>query len=223
MKASIDFRDPKVQKIGLVLVLFLGFNYVFFFTDYFPFLYTPKKCVLGERREEYRRLALRVEEAKRAAANLPKLEEELEALHGRWEVAMSRLPEKKEIATLLRRVTLSGERSGVRFLLFEPTEVFAHGVYDEHPVNVKVEGGYHGIGSFLGRLLDLDRIIQVSSISLKSERSEENDPVVRGEMVLSAYTVPLDRVALPEGSTPSAGGAKGTHERTSAPEIHSNE
>jgi type IV pilus assembly protein PilO len=191
---KIDFRSPRSQKIALAAVLFLGLNYVFFFTSYLPFFYMPKRSAIKEKETRYEQLALRVEEARRASADLPKLEAELADLHEQWEIAMSHLPEKREMASLLRRVTLSGERAGVRFLLFEPQEVFSHGIYDEHPVRVRVEGGFHGIGSFLGNLVNLDRIIRVTGISLKSVRNEEDGELVEGEMIVSAYTVPMQGV-----------------------------
>lgn len=186
---KIDFRNPRTQKIGMAVIVFLGINYLFFLTEYLPFFYIPKKIAVEEKRVKYEQLALRVEEAKRASANLPRLEAELDELHAEWEVAMSHLPEKKEIASLLRRVTLAGERAGVRFLLFEPTDVFGNEVYDEHPVSVKVEGGFHGIGGFLGRLMNLDRIVRVSGIQLRAFRNDEEDQVVHGEMTVSAFTV----------------------------------
>lgn len=201
MTLNVDLRNPRVQKIAFAAIVFLGVNYLFFFTDYAPWFYSPRKADVVEKRTNYEHLTLRVEEAKRAAADLPKLEAELEELHTRWEVAMSHLPEKKEIASLLRRVTLAGERSGVRFLLFEPEEVYAHGVYDEHPVSVKVEGSYHGIGEFFGRLMNLERLVQVSSIKMQSHRTQEEQQDVLGEMVVSAYTVPLEETAPAESRT----------------------
>ncbi|MFH1679175.1 MAG: type 4a pilus biogenesis protein PilO [Candidatus Eisenbacteria bacterium] len=203
---KIDIRDRRSQIIAFAAVLFFGLNYLFFLTSYLPFFYMPKKTAIDEKKRRYEQLALRVEEARRATANLPRLEAELEELHARWEVAMSHLPEKKEIASLLRRVTLSGERAGVRFLLFEPQEVFSHGIYDEHPVRVRVEGGYHGVGSFLGNLVNLDRIVRVSGISMKSHRTDEEEQVVQGEMIVSAFAVP----AVPAskgGIRPSPAGA----------------
>jgi len=188
------------------VILFLGLNYLFFFTSYLPFFYMPKKTAIQEKEKRYEHLALRVEEARRAAADLPKLEAELAELHGRWKIAMSHLPEKKDIASLLRRVTLSGERAGVRFLLFEPQEVSSRGIYDEHPVRVRVEGGYHGIGSFLGNLVNLDRIVHVSGIALKAHRTDEAEQVVQGEMIVSAFTVPAGR-ADQAVVRPSPGGA----------------
>lgn len=216
MAVSVDFRDPRVQKIAFAVILFLGVNYLFFFTDYASWFYSPKNALLEEKRTKYERLAMRVEEAKRASANLPKLEAELAELHGRWDVAMSHLPEKKEIASLLRRVTLAGERSGVRFLLFEPGEVFGHGVYDEHPVSVKIEGGYHGIGEFFARLMNLERLVQVSRIRMKAHRTEEEEQTVRGEMLVSAYTIPQQgaTAATAAGSPPERVGSDNGHSRS---------
>ncbi len=202
---QINIRDPKVQKIAAAIILFVGVNYLYFFSDYMSFFFTPKKEEIAEKRGNYQRLAIKVAEAKRASENLKKLEKELDLLHEEWEYALSSLPEKKEIASLLRRVTLAGERSGVRFQLFEPQSVVFHGVYDEHPVNVKVEGGYHEVGAFFSRLNEMDRVVHVSGISLGAEKNDDDESVVRGEMVISAFTVPTQPADLDDDA---AGGSK---------------
>ncbi|NNE09352.1 MAG: type 4a pilus biogenesis protein PilO [Gemmatimonadetes bacterium] len=210
---DINFRDPKVQMAAVGIFLFLGVNYLYFFSSYLPFFYQPKKAEVQQHEERYRKLAIEVAEAKRASEDLRKLEKELVALHKEWEVALASLPEKREIASLLRRVTLAGERSGIRFQLFEPQTVVYHGVYDEHPVNVKVEGGFHEIGTFFGRLNNMDRVVHVSSISLEGERNDEDASVVRGEMKISAFTVPSAPAVDADGeatvgSSPSGASAK---------------
>lgn len=188
---EIDLHNPKIQKLLIAVLVFAGVNYVYFFTDYLPFGYRPQKTVVEEKRDEYKKLAAKVEEAKRASANIEQLENELSEMHARWATAMSHLPEKKEVASLLRRMTLAGEHSGIKFLLFEPDAVICQGVYDEHPVNVKVRGSYHSIGSFLDRLMNLDRIVHVSEMQFESVLNDQKEPVVTGEMIVSAYTVPL--------------------------------
>ncbi|MBN1826283.1 MAG: type 4a pilus biogenesis protein PilO [Candidatus Eisenbacteria bacterium] len=217
---EIDFRSPKVQKILFAVMIFAGVNYVYFFTDYFSFNFPVRKAQIEERQEKVNRLAAKVEQAKRASQNLPKLEADLATMHADWELAMSHLPEKKEIASLLRRVTLAGEKSGVRFLLFEPDGVVHQGIYDEHPVNVKIQGAYHDIGAFLGRLMNLDRIVHVSEMNFHSTRGDEDEPLVTGEMVVSAYTVPLEPFDPVAENPPAAGKrTKNNHARShSAPE-----
>ncbi len=187
---EIDFKNPKLIRSAIGAVVFLGITYVYFFTGVFPFCYRNLSGEIVQKEERAKKLSVKVIEAKRASENLRRLEKEVAELHRKWDVAVACLPEKKEIASLLRRVTLAGERSGVRFRLFEPQEIQYHGVYDEHPVSVKIEGGYHEIGSFFGRLNDMSRIVQVSGISLKAEKNDEDENVVRGEMTISAFTVP---------------------------------
>ena len=197
---EIDFKDPKFAKIAIIVIVAVAVNYVYFFTTYLPFCYPAKKQAIVQREDRLQNLTIKVVEAKKASEDLHKLEFELVELHRKWEIALSCLQEKREIASLLRRVTLAGERSGVRFQLFEPQPVLYHGVYDEHPMNVKIEGGYHEIGSFFGRLNDMERIVQVSGISLATEKNDDQDHVVRGEMIISAFTVPT-QPAEDEGET----------------------
>ncbi len=187
---DIDFKNPKFVKIAVAVIVAVAINYVYFFTTYLPFCYPKQKQEIVQREDRLQSLTIKVVEAKKASEDLAKLEAELVELHKKWEIALACLPEKREIASLLRRVTLAGERSGVRFQLFEPQPILYHGVYDEHPMNVKIEGGYHEIGSFFGRLNDMERIVQVSGISLVTEKNDDEEHVVQGEMVISAFTVP---------------------------------
>lgn len=198
---DINFRNPKVQKTLGVVIVAVAVNYLYFFTTYLPFCFPAKRHEIAERENRYENLTIKVAEAKKASEDLQKLEAALDKLHERWEEALSCLPEKKEIASLLRRVTLAGERSGVRFQLFEPKTVLYHGVYDEHPMNVKIEGGYHEIGSFFGRLNDMERIVQVSNIALHTDRTDDDKYVVQGEMVISAFTVPTQPAEGEGGAT----------------------
>jgi Tfp pilus assembly protein PilO len=67
---------------------------------------------------------------------------------------------------LLRQVTMAGSRAGVEFALFEPKEVVTKEFHVEHPIAVRVRGNYHQVGAFIGRLSNMDRIVNVSDMVL---------------------------------------------------------
>jgi type IV pilus assembly protein PilO len=105
------------------------------------------------------------------------------------------------MAELLSQVTVAGQRSGVQFLLFEPKPPAPREIYLENPIEVTVQGGYHDIGTFLGRLSNLPRIVNVKRIDMKNVANptdKELPDVVEATMSLAAYTL------IPEGSRTAA-------------------
>src|SRR5262245_4753862 len=117
---TIDFTSRNTQ-IGLAATAgVLGILYFYFFTHFLPLCYPAREVKVTELRERVGKLTTEVEQAKRTTANLPRLEKEMTELHARWELATNLLPPEKEIAVLLRKVTVAGQQAGIDFQNFEP-------------------------------------------------------------------------------------------------------
>ena len=193
----MDFKDPQVQKT-IVLVIFLAIvSYVYFFTQFMPFFFQPRKARIDALTADYEKISADLEKARKTVGNLEKLEEEYKRLHVKWVAAQSLLPHEEEVAELLRKVTRSGNQAGVDFLLFEPKEVVKGEFIAENPVKVKIRGEYHQLGIFLSKVANLDRIINVSSLHIqpmKKETKKDKNRAIRhftieAEMVMTAYTL----------------------------------
>jgi Tfp pilus assembly protein PilO len=76
------------------------------------------------------------------------------------------LPTDKEVAALLTQITQAGEQAGVTFQLFKPDASKPQEFYNENPVDIKVEGGFHQVGVFLSRLANMSRIVNVTDLHL---------------------------------------------------------
>ena len=93
------------------------------------------------------------------------------------------------MSSLLRAVTVLGDQSGVVFVLFRPLPPLPAQYYTEHPVEVKVEGGYHEVGTFLGELANMERIVTVSDLSIETAKdSPENKPAA-ASFIAKTYTL----------------------------------
>ena len=103
---------------------------------------------------------------KRIAANLPQLEAEIKQLQERLKASVARLPEEKEIPTLLTQVNSLGEESGLAFTLFRPQAAVKKDFYAEVPIQVRVEGSFHALGAFLDRIGKMDRIVNIGALSV---------------------------------------------------------
>jgi type IV pilus assembly protein PilO len=133
--------------------------------------------------------------AKQTASRLSQVKSEYEQLVTRWDEAKMLLPTEKEMAELLTQVTVAGQRSGVDFVLFEPQPPVPRDIYLENPISVTVQGGYHEIGMFLGRLSNLPRIVNVKQIDMKNvanPTSTELPDLVEANMDLAAYMLMTD-------------------------------
>jgi type IV pilus assembly protein PilO len=162
----MNLKDSKTQKIVIGAIILAAAGWVYFGTTLLPFNYPVRKAKIAALETEHERLAAEVEKARKVVGDLARLEAEYERLHDQWLSAQELLPEEKEMPDLLRQVTTAGSRSGVEFALFQPKPPVAAEYHTAHPIDVTVRGTYHQVGSFLGRLANLERIVNVSNIQL---------------------------------------------------------
>jgi type IV pilus assembly protein PilO len=208
----MNLREPKTQKILIGCIALIAGGYVYFGTTFLPFNYPVRKAKIQQLSADYEKLSAEVEKARKVVGDLARLEAEYERLHDQWVSAQELLPEEKEMPDLLRQVTTAGSRSGVDFALFEPEAPVAHELYTDHPITVTVRGNYHQVGSFMGRLSNLERIVNVNDLSMvqpneskhakkrtSTSKKKQQDPsadqlarssnTVEAHFTLTAYTL----------------------------------
>ena len=165
--ASIDLRNPSVQKMLLSVFVAVGVMAVFFLTHFLPFGSPNQQEQVNKLKAEYEQKSTELARARASVADLPRFEAEYDQLHERWIMAAELLPADKELPTLLRKVTLAAEETGCRFVSFKPQPTNPKQYYSEMPMQISITGDYHAVGSFLAELANMRRIITVSGIHLK--------------------------------------------------------
>ncbi len=220
---TFDLKNPAIQKMVLAALLAVGVLAVFFFTHFVPFGYPNQQERLTALKADYERKSTELARARATVADLPRFEAEYETLHDRWLLAAELLPADRQQASMLRRITLAGQESGVQFVLFKPASPKSETYYTEMPVQISVSGGYHQVGSFLAELANLRRIVTVSNVRLKAIPSGEASAynTTAAEFTASAYS--LNSTPAPEAPSKAAPAAKpetkkegGTHARKSS-------
>jgi type IV pilus assembly protein PilO len=194
----MNIRDPKIQKSIIVILAVIALSYVYFGTTVLPFCYGVRKARIAQLEEDYTKLSAEVEKARQMVGSLAKLEAEYERLHLQWASAQELLPQEEEMPDLLRKVTTAGNKAGVEFMLFQPKPPVVKEMFKEHPVSVRVRGGYHELGIFLTRLANLSRIVNVTDLKInaavankdakKSKVNNLNETII-ADFTLSAYTL----------------------------------
>lgn len=201
----MNIRDPKTQKMLMVGVGVAAVLYVYFLAGFVPFGHRALAEEKGNLEQEYRKLSSDLSNARQSLNNLAEVERQYELITRRWEVASDLLPEKREVATLLRKVTLVGQQSGVEFELFKPMPRVPGEIYNENPVQVQVVGGYHEVGSFLAEVANLDRIINVSGLKLVSLENGKETKTVTANFTATAYTLNPAGTVTAKGEAKNAG------------------
>jgi type IV pilus assembly protein PilO len=116
-----------------------------------------------------------------------KAKAEILQIEGRFNGVKAQLPEQKEIPELLRQVSNLGRDSGLDVTLFRQKEEILLDLYAEVPVEMAVRGGYHQIALFFDKVRHLDRIVNVSDLSLKNPQPAEGQMYVEASFFATTY------------------------------------
>jgi len=185
----MNIREPRNQKLIMAGIGVAALGYLYFFSTFLPFGHHKLAGERNQLEEEYKQLSADLSKARQSLNNLDEVERQYQVITTRWEVATHLLPEQREVANLLRKVTLVGQQAGVEFELFKPKPQIPGEIYTENPVQVKVVGGYHEIGSFLAEVANLDRIVNVTGMNLKDLDDGTKTQTVEAEFQATAYTL----------------------------------
>lgn len=212
---DIDVKDPKLLRwAGAILVVVVALP-MYFMSSMYPFTYASRSQTVETLEARHNELSRDLEKARLLVRNLERVEQEYAILHEQWKVAQTLLPEENEMPNLLRKVTAAGQQSGVEFELFKPQMAMPQGFYADNPIEVRIRGGYHQTGVFLSRLANLNRIVNVSQLSIEGKTDQENTAhTLKTDMILTAYTLaggsqpiesPAGQATVTAGNTPTTG------------------
>jgi len=164
---------PTKYKVLLVLFLFLliGYFYYFFFFQ----AAIQKKARLTDKLET---LEKKIEVKERVARRIKQHKEEIAFLKEKLKVALSKLPEQKEIPGLLTSVSRAGIKKGLDFLLFQPMPPVPKDFYADIPVKITVIGDYHDIALFFESVAKLPRIVNITDIKISNPKKAQGEKIL---------------------------------------------
>ena len=154
-------RRPAYQRF-LALVVLMSLVVVGFYFG----LYQGQIEEMKSLESQISSLNSKLAESQRIAANLPKFKAEYERLQAQLNDALSELPDKKEIPTLLRSIGKLASDQGLDVLEFKPAPEINKGFYAEVPVNLKFRGAYHDVAMFFDAVGKLSRIVNIDQLKM---------------------------------------------------------
>lgn len=149
---------PRLLSAAGVMVAVIALGYFLYWSGQFE---EHESLVRQETtlREQYQlkmAQAINLEELKRQRVQVDRYVERLE----------KQLPSKAEMAELLSDINQAGIGRGLQFQLFKPGQVVLREYYAELPIEIRVTGSYHDIGSFASDMATLPRIVTLNNMAL---------------------------------------------------------
>jgi type IV pilus assembly protein PilO len=164
---SIEPFLEKIESLSQVqrIIISVG-SFVVIAGIFIYFLYLPKYEKINSLKKQLTDLEQKLSTAKRNAADLKKFQAKMKEAEAQFNMAMKKLPETKEIPSLLTAISDSGQQVGLEFLLFEPKKEKKKEFYAEIPVAMSMRGDYHNLAIFFDQVARLNRIVNISNIQM---------------------------------------------------------
>lgn len=165
LKIDINFENlPPSQRRLLTVLPSIIIAAIFIYFFIMP-AYNERSKLVSEIEKQDNDIRL----AEQQSAKLSALKAENERLQKRLSELQSMLPEEKEVSGLLRQTSNLGLKSGLQVVLWKPKEKTVHPSKEayEIPVDVEMRGSYHRLGLFFGNITRLERVVNISNITMK--------------------------------------------------------
>lgn len=169
--------DPRVEKIlnlptriRLAILLVLV---ALIFAGYYFLLFSPNSQEYADLQARHQSLETKLAQDRRIANNLPKFKAEYERMQEQLQLALTALPNKKEIPALLSGISSLAKSQGLDILRFQPREEVPRGFFAEVPVEMKLTGTFHDVVMFFDRVGKMSRIVNVGNLSIGGAKSEK--------------------------------------------------
>lgn len=160
----MDLKDPKMQKIGLVVLALFIVGY-FWYTK----MYTKDDERITMKSQEFETITTNLRNVEMKAKSLEALKAEYSDLLGHYEEIESLLPEVKQIPSFLVQLHMASSITGTRITKVNPLAIHSEEFYNIVSFKIEMTGQYHDFGKFISYVANFPFITNVSDVSIKSE------------------------------------------------------
>jgi type IV pilus assembly protein PilO len=159
----MNYKDPKIQIIAFVIMLFLVASYFWFSKSY-----TVNADKIASLKIQYEKELVDLHSVKQKAATLDDLQRELDDLQIKYKNVELLLPEIKEDEAFLSQIHAAAQVTGSTVLELTPMGAQPVDFYTANIYSLQVESSYHGLGNFFARVANFPFIVNVSDLEMKS-------------------------------------------------------
>jgi type IV pilus assembly protein PilO len=184
---NIDFKDPKVQNV--ILILLLG---LIIFVLYIYFMLLPQVAYDIKTVGKTFRIRSEIKSARSLMAQKDELGKKASDYNAKIELYEKKLPAQQEIPDLLENLSKMAKNANITIVGITPVTVKLQKerkgqIYKEIPILITAKSGYHELGRFLSNLENADRFMKVADINMKVNASSPK----KHDVELMVYTYVL--------------------------------
>ena len=176
------------EKKKILFLYLLGFLTVFIL--YFMLLLKPTLGTLAKLIPETRILKTNIKTVNDDLKFEDKLKNKFESIQGKLKEYGNKLSRERELPKLLENLSDTAKSSRVKILSIAPQirkdTGEGNGICQEMPIAITGQSSYHDLGSFINKLENDERYMQISDIKIKANPSNPKRHDI--EFVVSAYT-----------------------------------
>ncbi|CAN5775160.1 hypothetical protein BH23ACT11_BH23ACT11_03520 [soil metagenome] len=200
----MERRDRNRLIIGILVLLLLIVGYYLLLLGPLRAEYTERTEEQATKEQQLQQLKQQVAELEEVARNAPEIERQLLELS-------KRIPSQSEIPTFVVQMEEVARESGVTQISIEPGELVPPpegGDFSTIPITMSFEGTYEQLQDFVGRTLNLVRLVTINEVSYEAAAEEEEptfdagvERLLQVEIVAEVYLQPG---GVPSGQEPVA-------------------
>lgn len=203
MKPSVEkiLRLPRYKRVLMLLgtmALVVGlFIYL---------VHLPQREALALAQQETAALEAKLQEGRRIAADLPKFKAEYEKMQEQLKLALTELPDSKEIPTLLTGIATRAKDNGLSVLRFKPGSEVPQGFYADVPVELKLSGSFHEFAMFFASVGNMSRIVNISNLVMGNPKQEGRRTELTVDCLATTFRFLEEGAAAPKAADPKTAG-----------------
>ena len=130
----------------------------------------------------------RLTELRLATAGISDLNRKIDELQKAIDFFQSKLPQQREVDTILKEVTQLTEANGLTTKTFRTLKGDTTPNYAEQPIQMNLSGDFNGFYSFLLQLEKLPRLTRLTNMNL--QKISERDGHMTAQLTLSIFFEP---------------------------------
>ncbi len=173
---------PPKQRWALVGLIAVGV-----LVGYYYLYYGEVSEKVTSLREQYQVLETQRAEKQAYVDNLAKYEARLNELQQDLNVARAQLPDAADVPQLLATLGNKARQSGLTINRFQPGADAPKEFYASIDFALEVRGSYHEVATFIDAVGKLDRIVNVTELSMTEPKTENQKAVVTSKFMLTTY------------------------------------
>ena len=160
---------------------------VLIFALAFLFYFKPQNAKLKVLTAERVKVEGEVQNLKQKKRELDKIEADIVAMTAKLKTLEVNIPQRKEIADILRQIQALAYDSRLDVLRFAPGNEVTKEFYAEWPIPIQVSGNYHNLGTFFDKLSKFARVFTIENFSIKTLNRQTDLNTVSANWTAKTY------------------------------------